>query len=56
MEKKKYMKPSMEVYELDVRAQILNSSPDPYNRDSPDPYDQDFGYMPGVNDDMNKTA
>jgi hypothetical protein len=46
--KKQYEKPSMKVYELKGRSQILAGSPDPYDRD--------FGYMPGVNDDMNKTA
>lgn len=46
--KKQYEKPSMKVYELKRRSQILAGSPDPYN--------QDFGYMPGGNDDMNKTA
>lgn len=38
----------MKVYELKGRSQILAGSPNPYNRD--------FGYTPGVNDDMNKTA
>ena len=46
--KKQYEKPSMKVYELKGRSQILAGSPDPYDRD--------FGYMPGVNDDMNTTA
>ena len=46
--KKQYEKPSMKVYELKGRSQILAGSPGPY--------DHDFGYMPGVNNDMNKTA
>ena len=46
--KKQYEKPSMKVYEIKGRSQILSGSPDPYN--------QDFGYMPGFNEDMNKKA
>lgn len=46
--KKQYEKPSIKAYELNRRSLILCGSPDSYNRD--------FGYTPGVNEDMNKTT
>ena len=43
--KKRYEKPSMKVYELPHRTQLLAAS------------DPDFwGYAPGIGDDMNKLA
>ena len=46
--KKKYEKPSMKVYELQHRTQLLQSSADPYNGP--------FGYAPGIGSDENKLA
>lgn len=45
--KKQYMKPSVRVYELKGRSQILCGS-------GGDPYDEDFAYMPSVEKAENK--
>ena len=44
MEKKKYIKPSMEVYDLPGRQMILCYS------------DRELGYLPGMSDDEKKLA
>ena len=43
--KKKYMKPSMEVYELNNRMQLLAGSNYPTDWDGP------IGYAPGLGDE-----
>ena len=51
--KKEYLKPSMTVYELKQKPQILVGSGE---KSSPRKYDDEFGYIPGVNSDLNKLA
>ena len=48
--KKKYVKPSMEVYDL-KQSQILCGSPE-----APGYPSGPFGFVPGTGDDMNKLA
>lgn len=45
MEKKTYLKPSMQVVELQRHQPLLDGSPDP-----------DEGYIPGMREDMNQMA
>ena len=52
MMKKKYVKPSMEVYELNNKMQILVGS-DPTAPGYPG---RPFGYTPGISDDEKKLA
>ena len=51
MEKKMYMKPSMQVVELRRHRPLLLGSPD----QEPDTYD-DKGYIPNMREDMNQMA
>ena len=51
--KKEYLEPSMRVYKLKQRQQILMGSGE---KSSPEKYDDEFGYIPGLSEDEKQLA